>query len=90
MILMFTLGRRLDSKGTSKHNYRCDYGPTNLRTYSIWYGLQRIDGAITSRYYHTTREQGANAGSLSTTLMVTITTLIQLARTIALKRTMNP
>ena len=37
----------------------------NLRTCSIRYGLQRIDGVVTPRCYHTTREQGVLIGRAS-------------------------
>jgi hypothetical protein len=56
----FDFGTPLDDKSTIESLlYQRDYGPTNLRTYSIRCGLQRIDGAVTTRCYHTTRKAGS-------------------------------
>jgi hypothetical protein len=70
-------GMPLDGKALLK-DYQRDYGPTNLRTYLIQCGLQRIDGAVTTRCYHTpeNREQIEVTDNLSTMVTLTITTLI--------------
>jgi hypothetical protein len=84
-------GMPLDGKALLK-DYQRDYGPTNLRTYSIQCGLQRIDVAAPpiATTQLESREETQVTDNLSTTLMLTITALIQLARTRALKKNCEP
>ena len=58
-------GTLLDGRAPQKDNSTDATMVLQFKNLLTWGGLQRIDGAVTTRCYHITREQGALTGRAS-------------------------